>query len=219
MVRRKTGWYLGDSFHAEVAMGPPCLFTRHNHSARDLRTPRYVDTQACVHCVDELVHGQLNLDVNAILRPYQLHYLEFWTLVAVGAPEDCWEHQNRLLDYGSHAWSKTVRRPSWLGGVATSIAPYRVASWFAWGDTGALEVKPVCGNKACCNPLHLRVQHVPHFHHAASINRLNLCLEIEAQQGHIAALLQEHRQGPPERLSLFLRISPAWIDRIMAAVE
>jgi hypothetical protein len=219
MPRRPSGWYLGENFHAEVAMGPPCLFKRHSHSARDHRSLRYTDTQACVHCVDELTRPTLNLDVNAILRPYQIHYLEFWALVDVRGPDDCWEHQNRVLDHGRASWSKTVRHPSWLRNGQTRIAPYRVASWFAWGDTGSLEVKPVCGNKACCNPLHLRVQHVPHFHHAARIDRVDLCLQIERHQGHIARLLQERRQGPPEQRELFRRISPAWIDRIMAAVE
>ena len=215
--RRKACWYLGDSFHSEVAMSHACLFARHNHGARDRRSLRYTDTQACVHCVSELVRPSLNLDVNAILRPYQLHYLEFWSLVDVRSPSECWEHQNRVLDFGKNSWSKMVRRPAWLDLKQTRIAPYRVASWFSWGDTGVLEVKPICGNKACCNPLHLRVQHVPHFHHAAQLGRIDLCLKIQEHKGHIARLLENRKNGPPGELALFRRISPDWIDRILAA--
>lgn len=219
MPRRPRDWYLGERFHAEVAMGAPCLFQRHNHSSRDRRSLRYTDTEACVHCVEELTRSTLNLDVNAILRLYQLHFLEFWALVDIGDPGDCWEHQNRVLDTGRNAWAKSVRRPSWLRSGQTRVAPYRVASWFTWGDTGHLEVKPICGNRACCNPLHLRVEHVPHFHHAASIDHIDLCLQIERHRGHIARLIEERRQGAPEDLERFRRISPAWIDRILAAVE
>lgn len=206
MVRRRSGWYLGEGFHSEVVMGPPCLFTRHNHSARDHRSQRYSDTEACVQCVAELVRPTLNLDVNAVLRPYQLHYLEFWALVDVRGPDDCWEHRNRVLDYGRSNWSLSVRRPTWLTSGHTRIAPYRVASWFSWGDTGSLEVRPVCGNRACCNPLHLRVVHVPHFHWAARIDRVDLCLRIEQHQSHISRLLQR-KADPLSRGALGSRMS------------
>jgi hypothetical protein len=213
MVRRRSGWYLGEGFHGEVAMGAPCLFTRHSHGARDHRSQRYTDTQACVQCVAELVRPTLNLDVNAVLRSYQLHYLEFWALVNVRGPDDCWEHRNRVLDYGRSSWSLSVRRPTWLTGGHTRIAPYRVASWFSWGDTGALEVKPVCDNRACCNPLHLRVVHVPHFHRAATIDRVDLCLRVQQHQSHIDKLLQR------KAASLLDRVAPERINRIAAVAE
>jgi hypothetical protein len=214
------GWHNSPTFHTEVVSGPPCLFSRHSQSSLDLSSPRYADTDACVQCVNDLIRPGLSLDVNDILPAYRLHYLEFWSMVDVRGPDECWPHQSRRLDKSSRHWAKTTRLPTWLLRTAqTRIAPYRLATWFSWGDIGYLDVTPVCGDKTCCNPLHLRVKGVPHFHHAATLNRIDLQLRAERRQGEVAYFLEQARRERGLTFERIRQVDPERIDRLLRTIQ
>jgi hypothetical protein len=218
--RPKGGWQNSPTFHTEVTSGPPCLFARHSQGSLDLSSPRYVDTDACVRCVAELTRPGLSLDVNDILPAYQLHYLEFWSMVDVRGASECWPHQNRRLATNPRSWGKITRLPTWLLRTAqTRIAPYRMAAWFSWGDIGFLDVVPVCGNRACCNPLHLRIKGVPHFHHAASLNRLDLELRAERRQSEVAHFLEQARRNRGATFERIRDLDPERVDRLLRSVQ
>ena len=218
--RPSGGWGNSPTFHTEVVDGPPCLFARHSQGALSLVTPRYADTDACAHCVASLTRSGLSLDVNDILPSYRMHYLEFWSMVDIRSADECWPDQSRRLDRFKKNWAQTNRSPTWLLRRCQSrIAPYRMATWFSWGDIGYLDVAPVCGNKACCNPLHLRVKGVPHFHHAASINRIDLQARTEQRQGEVAFFLEKTRRNRGLTFERIRSLDPERVDRLLRTIR
>jgi hypothetical protein len=220
MPRQADDWYLSDTFHTEVFLGAPCLFRRHSVSNLEPGTRRYKDTQACVHCVQSLTRPTLSLDINVILPDYRFHFIEFWSMVDIRGPDDCWPHQQRTIKDSRH-WPKIMAAPSWLKNArSNTYAPYRIASWFSWGDTGFLTVKPLCGNLACCNPLHIQVQHVPHFRGNVQMDRLNLVVRAERHLSRVQEALQESRAKPASkmhrrRLETMRSINPEWMGRLL----
>lgn len=74
----------------------------------------------------------------------------FWSRVAIGAPNECWEWRGFLRPDGyGHAWMGRARG-HWLS--------HRAALYFATGECPPdLDVLHSCDNPACCNPVHLRL--------------------------------------------------------------
>lgn len=71
----------------------------------------------------------------------------FWSKVAIGGPDDCWEWQRSRNDSGYGQFR-----------VSVDQSPQK-ASRVAWalthGDPGSLCVLHRCDNPPCCNPAHL----------------------------------------------------------------
>lgn len=76
----------------------------------------------------------------------------FWSRVAIGDPDGCWEWQGfRRPDGYGHAWMGRSSQPThWLS--------HRAALYYATGECPPeLDVLHDCDNPACCNPMHLRL--------------------------------------------------------------
>ena len=76
---------------------------------------------------------------------------EFWSLVAVGASDDCWPWQGHLNSkgYGYLKWG--------VGRAAPSLGVHRIAYLLTFGELPAppLVLRHSCDNRSCCNPSHL----------------------------------------------------------------
>ena len=86
--------------------------------------------------------------------------LNFWSKVDIGDLEECWEYKgciNKRTGMPQFSWRRS--------GISSSTQqhPQRVAMWLAWGDLGITQVKPICGNRLCCNPFHLVPQKIGVF--------------------------------------------------------
>lgn len=154
-------WPLPPDLHARITSGPLCPFVEHSYGSLDGQVPRYDDSHACVRCVAALSEGRLELNLARIHPQFRQRFLEFWSLVEVGAPDECWEWRGARYASGNSSYFPFQRH--W--GKGRQYAAPRVATWFTWGDIGRLPIRHACGNRFCCNPLHIRVEGVPHFHH------------------------------------------------------
>ncbi len=85
----------------------------------------------------------VQLDIDYLKR------INWWTRVAVGSPDECWEWK---LSIGSHGYGQT-----WDGQSVTTAQ--RVAWVLAHNQQipGDLVVDHMCHNRTCCNPSHLRL--------------------------------------------------------------
>ncbi|MFD0856650.1 helix-turn-helix domain-containing protein [Actinomadura adrarensis] len=71
----------------------------------------------------------------------------FWSKVAIGGPDDCWEWQrSRRSDGYGQFRVKVGQSPQ---------RTHRVAWMLTYGDAGMLSVLHRCDNPPCCNPGHL----------------------------------------------------------------
>lgn len=79
------------------------------------------------------------------------------------------------------------------------------------GDIGRLPIQHVCEDKLCCNPLHIRIQGVPHFHH----NRRLATIELNATARQLITdttqFLQITREQAPARFRRIEKLSVDWI--------
>lgn len=98
-------------------------------------------------------------DINPIWRG---RYLEFWSLVDIRSPRECWNWQGaKMGKVRPQARFYLGKRGRHRG--AAHVSPQRAAFIFSWGDIGLHPVDDICHNSSCCNPLHLRARGVPHL--------------------------------------------------------
>ena len=164
--------------------GELCIYQGHAIGRFSEHSMRYDSHAACTRCVAAAREGRLSFDINRLLRKWRKKALDFWSLVDIGAPDDCWEWQGTI--------NPRTKQPqfSWRRhGISSSTQqhPQRVAMWFTWGDLGFTGVKTTCGNKYCCNPFHLIPQKVGVFvDHDSYLESFELACEIHTlkQQVH-----------------------------------
>lgn len=208
-------WAIPPNLHTETIGGPVCYFHDHNIGSRDGRIPRYSDSHACVRCISSLMEGRLTLDVHRMEARHRRRFLEFWSFVEIRDPEECWPWRGRFHSRSSSGYFSIPRH--W--GRGRSFSAQRVATWFSWGDVGVLPIKHTCGDNNCCNPLHVRVQGVPHFYH----NRKLLLLDLEFNSRKLSretdSFLVTTRDRDPKRFEEFERHNRAWIEYRIASQQ
>lgn len=210
---------LDDDFDKEIVMGPHCPFSAHSIGSRDGLIPRYADSHACVRCVAGLVEGRVSLDIHRIHRSWRRRFLEFWSLVEIDDPDDCWEWRGvsaskyRQATYHgmSRHWVKTK------SGYTNFSAP-RVAGWFSWGDFGRLPLEHICGENTCCNPLHIKVVGVPHFCFNRRISNIDFHFDARKLRSETLSFLELTKQRQPLRYQRLQRINGEWIDYRLSEV-
>ena len=201
-------WSIPASLHSVIEPGPLCPFLEHSHSSLDGQVPRYPDSGACVRCIASLTEGRISLDIRKIHPRWRRRFLEFWSLVDVREdPDECWEWKGGRYADGSSSYFPVHRHWSQSGQFA---AP-RVAFWFTWGDIGRLPIEHSCGNKFCCNPLHMRVKGVPHFHHRRKLSSLDLAPRASRLVRDTQEFLDITREKAPARYKRLERQAGQWL--------
>lgn len=198
-----------DNFHVHVKPGRPCIFSDHEATLTADTSFRYSDTHACVECVRELTKPGLSIDINRIRPEVVSHVLRFWSLVDIRGPEDCW-HWHNPDDPAARCFC--AYQP-WLGTVRLT-SPSRAAIWYGWGDVGLLPYRRICDTRHCCNPLHLRVDHVPHFVYHRRIDHINLQRDIRKANAHRLAFTRTILDADPETVRAMKKVNPHWIERV-----
>ena len=201
-------WPIPPDLHSEIEGGPFCPFHEHSLGSRDGRIPRYTDSHACVRCISALTEGRLSLDVHKIHRTFRRRFLEFWSFVEIGDPDECWNwHGN------THSKSNSTyfAMPRFWGSARQYSAP-RVAFWFTWGDVGRLPIKPICGNNHCCNPLHWRAKGVPHYHVNRHMQKIDLEFSSNKLQHETQLFLETTLERDPKRFEKLQKANKLWID-------
>jgi hypothetical protein len=201
-------WPIPPNLHSEIIGGPLCFFHEHSIGSMDGRVPRYSDSHSCVRCISSLTEGRLTLDVHKIHKRYRRRFLEFWSLVEIGEADDCWHwHGNRhpsarssYFPFPRH-WHKSRQ-----------FAAPRVATWFTWGDIGRLPIKNICGDINCCNPLHIRVQGVPHYYHNRRLQAIDLEFSTHKLNHETLLFLQATRERDPKRFARLEKTSKLWLE-------
>lgn len=201
-------WTIPGDLHTRINPGPLCPFVDHSHGSLDGSIPRYDDSHACVRCVASLTEGRLELDVRKIHPQYRRRFLEFWSLVDIRGPNDCWEWQGSRYARGSSSYFPFTRH--W--GQAHQYSAPRVATWFTWGDIGRLPITHSCGNNFCCNPLHIRVRGVPHFHHNRRLAGVNLVIPARKLIGATRDFLCLTREQAPANFRRLQKMNAEWIS-------
>lgn len=202
------------SLSDSIIMGPPCPFSAHSIGSRDGLIPRYAETHACVRCISALTEGRVSLDVHRIHRIWRRRFLEFWTFVEIGDPDECWPWHGQIHSTTNKGYYPMSRH--WHSATNTNQNPSRVAGWFTWGDFGRLPVRNTCGDRNCCNPLHLRVLKVPHFFHNRKLDRLDLSFDSRKLDAEIRAFTELTRERQPLRFQKLQRINGDWVDLILS---
>ena len=200
-------WPIPSDLHARITSGPLCPVLDHSHGSIDGQIPRYDDSHACVRCIAGLTEGRLDLSIKRIHPQFRRRFLEFWSLVEITSPTDCWSWQGP-----THTKTKTTYFPfPRFWGKGRNYAAPRVATWLTWGDVGRLPIKHVCGNRFCCNPLHLRVAGVQHFYcnkHLASIDLVSSCMRLNDATQEFIEIIRDQAPGRYRRLE---KMSTDWI--------
>jgi hypothetical protein len=202
-------WPIPDDLHSRIAPGPICPILDHSRGSLDGQIPRYDDSHACVRCIGALTEGRLSLDIRRIHKQYRRKFLEFWSFVEIAGADACWRWHGPTYSRGSSTYFPLRRH--WGDGRQYS-AP-RVAAWFTWGDIGRLPIDHVCGDKFCCNPLHIRVRGVPHFHHNRRLASIDLVGDSRRLRDETAEFLQATRALHPARYEKIERVNIAWISK------
>jgi hypothetical protein len=203
------------NLHSQTAPGPLCPFYDHSIGSRDGRIARYTDSQACVHCVSALTEGRLSLDVHQIHQQYRARFLEFWSFVDIQEPTDCWNWQGTRHPKTDTSYYSMRRH--WGPGHQYSAA--RVAVWFTWGDIGRLEVKHACGNRHCCNPLHIRVVGVPHFFRGRGFQQIDLEYSTVKLRAHTHDFINSLARQKPRRYERLREINAPWMDDLLTSPD
>lgn len=201
-------WAIPPDLHHATGGGPLCYMHEHNLGSRDGRIPRYSDSHACVRCIAALLEGRLALDVHRIEPRHRRRFLEFWSFVEIGEPDSCWPWRGRQHTRCRSGYFSIPRH--W--GQGRSYSAPRVATWFSWGDVGVLPIKAHCTTPNCCNPLHLRVQGVPHFYYNRKLQVLDLEYNSRKLLQETEAFLQVTAHKDPKRFAAFERQNQAWIQ-------
>lgn len=201
-------WVIPPNLHQETEPGQMCFFLEHSIGSLDGTVPRYTDSQACVRCVSSLTEGRVTLDVHKIHKRHRRKFLEFWSLVEIRDPSECWPWRGSPIDRGNQ--SAFYIKRYW--GRAYSYNAQRVAFWFTWGDIGRLPVVTSCGNKRCCNPLHLKVRGVPHFHYNRKLQAIDLEFSRVKLLQETQQFLEATAERDPQRFEALRKRSGEWID-------
>lgn len=218
-MNRRARYADSADFHKKIVMGPICPFSAHSIGSRDGKIPRYADTHACVRCVAALTEGRVSLDIHQIHREWRRRFMEFWTFVEVGDPEECWEWRGARY-YGKDGRPRGSRhrmKRHWLSNTSTTVyytAP-RVACWFTWGDTGMLPVATTCESSMCCNPLHIRVLDVPHFSLHRKLGAINLRFDAMKLRSETLSFVELTKIRQPLRFKKLERVNRGWIDYVL----
>jgi hypothetical protein len=200
-------WPLPPDLHSEIMGGPLCFFHEHSIGSKDGRVPRYSDSHACVRCISSLTEGRLTLDVHKIHRKHRRRFLEFWSLVELRDADDCWPwHGN------THARGSTYFAIPRHWHKSRQFAAPRVATWFTWGDIGRLPIKNLCGNCDCCNPLHIRVQGVPHYYHNRKLQTIDLEFSTHKLNHETLLFLHTTQERDPKRFAKLEKASRIWLE-------
>jgi hypothetical protein len=202
-------WPIPVDLHSRVTTGPICPVLDHSRGSLDGQVPRYDDSHACVRCIAALTEGRLSLDIRRIHKQYRRKFLEFWSYVDIASPDTCWHWHGPTYGDGSSTYFPLPRH--W--GKGRQYSAPRVATWFTWGDIGRLPIDHACGDKFCCNPLHIRVRGVPHFHHNRRLASIDLIGDSQRLRDETTEFLQATRTLHPKQYEKIERINIAWISR------
>lgn len=200
-------WKIPADLHSRVIAGPICPFLDHSHGSLDGEIPRYDDSHSCVRCIASLTEGKLQLSLKKIHPQYRRRFLEFWSFVEIGKREECWTWHGPIYANGSSTYFRLPRH--W--GTSRQFSAPRIATWFTWGDVGRLPIENTCGNKLCCNPLHIRVKGVPHFHHNRRLDSIDLDTSARRLVAETDQFLDLTREQAPDRYERIEKLSIDWI--------
>ena len=206
-------WPIPPDLHSEIEGGPLCPFHDHSLGSRDGRIPRYNDSHACVRCVSALTEGRLSLDVHRIHRSHRRRFLEFWSFVEIREPDECWPWHGPKHSANNSTYFSYPRH--W--GKGRQYSAPRVAFWLTWGDIGRLPIKHTCGDKNCCNPLHMRARGIPHFHHHRHLQLIDLEFSANKLQSETLMFLETTRDKSPKAFEKLQKNNKLWIDFRLAA--
>lgn len=208
-----SSWPLPPDLHSRIIGGPVCPFREHSIGCMDGKIPRYDDSHACIRCVSALTEGRLSLDVHQIHKSFRRRFLEFWSFVSIGDPDECWKWMGPLHTRTRSSYFSFKR--FWCAG--TNFSAPRVAAWFTWGDIGRLPIRSVCGDRHCCNPLHIRVKGVPHYFLNRHLQSIDLEFNSRKLLADTQSFLEATSDKDPERFSRIERSNKRWIEFRMAS--
>lgn len=200
-----------EDLHKEIVMGPLCPFSAHAIGSRDGLIPRYADSHACVRCIAGLTEGRVALDVHKIHRTWRRRFLEFWSFVEIGEPDQCWPWRGRYHSSGPGSTYFMLTR-HWAARPRSNYKAPRIAGWYTWGDYGRLPVRNTCGDTTCCNPLHIKVEGVPHFHYSSRLTHVDLLFDSRKLQEELLAFVELTKERQPGRFRRLRQINQDWID-------
>lgn len=201
-------WSIPPDLHHETVSGPLCFFREHSIGSRDGRVPRYSDSHACVRCIASLTEGRLSLDIHKIHRKYRRRFLEFWSFVNITDPDQCWSWHGNMHTKVNSSYFPMPRH--WCSG--RQFAAPRIATWFTWGDIGRLPIKAVCEDNNCCNPLHIRIQGVPHYYHNRKLQLIDLEFNSRKLIGETGWFLETLKAEDPLRFEKMEATNRRWLE-------
>ena len=190
----------------EIIPGALCPHAEHSATSPDGQVPRYRKSGACVQCCAGLTEGRLELNVQRIHEQFKGRFLEFWAMVDMGKPTECWPWQGPKQVNGSAVLSFARGR----GARPRQLSVSRIACYYTWGDVGSLPIVHTCDTPHCCNPLHLRVKKVAHFHHRQQLQAVRLYPQAQVLDTQIAAYLSALHHRKPKRFQRLLASAPGW---------
>ena len=207
--------------------GELCLYSGHSLGRFSSSSMRYDSHNACIRCVAAAREGRLSLDIDRLLASHRTRALKFWSQVDIGALDECWNWKGCL--------NKRTQMPQFSFrrlGISTSTQhhPQRVAMWLSWGDLGITQVKPICGNRFCCNPFHLIPQKIGVFVDQDSyIESFELACQLHTLKQQVAEyVLEEALKAEAiidqsaeidERASMLLNPDTSYAERFEAAIQ
>lgn len=188
----------------EIVQGPLCPHLEHSFTSPDGQVPRYRRSGACVQCCAALTEGRLELNVQRIHEQFKGRFLEFWAMVEMSKPTECWPWHGPTQEDGSAVLSFARGR----GARPRRLSVARLACYYTWGDVGQLPIVHTCDTRNCCNPLHLRVKGVAHFHHRQQLQAVRLYPQAQVLDEQIEAYMSALSEHKPKRFSRLMRSAP-----------
>ena len=207
--------------------GELCLYTGHSLGRFSSASMRYDSHNACIRCVAAAREGRLSLDISRLMAAHRKKALKFWSQVDIGSLDECWNWIGCL--------NKRTQMPQFSFrrlGISTSTQhhPQRVAMWLSWGDLGITQVKPICGNRFCCNPFHLVPQKIGVFVDQDSyIESFELACQLHTLKQQVAEYVLEEALKAEAiidqsaeidaRADLLMNPDTTYAERFEAAIE
>ena len=150
----------------------------------------------CYHCCVQLMQNICGLDINYIHPDYRGKLQAILSKVKVGEPDQCWEWQGKTSYVHMPSY-----RSAWALQRADKVQAAKAVYTAFWGDIGTYRVDRICGNKKCCNPLHLvstwnqrmPPQRIHPFDLELSPEKLMLQLNLEQRGYNAEKLVQQFR--------------------------